>query len=103
FQCHGARARNAVLALQSMSGVDLVRLNPRAGSLTVHYDPSRHSHDDLLQLLAASGCLESSALRLEPTIGKPAGGSEGVVGVFGKAVLGVLAQRTATRLVTALL
>ena len=74
FHCHGERARRAVAALQAMKGVEGVQLNAHAGSLTVHYDPALHTQ-------AAA---------------KPVAPREGMAGAFGKALVGVLAQRTAT-------
>lgn len=100
FQRHGARARKAVAALQALPGIELVQLNARAGSLTVHYDPQVHGQAELLAVLETAGCLEAVGLR--PTAAsRPAG--EGVAGAFGKALVGALAQRTATRLLGALL
>jgi hypothetical protein len=60
FNCHGERARKAVFALQAMPGVDLVKLNAHAGSLTVHYDPAVHSQADLIAALEATGCLQAA-------------------------------------------
>jgi hypothetical protein len=106
FNCHGERARQAVLALQAMPGVELVKLNAHAGSLTVHYDPAVHSQADLLAALETTGCLhaaEAHAHLAGSLASKSAAPREGVAGAFGKALVGVLAQRTATRLIGALL
>ena len=106
FNCHGERARKAVAALQAMPGVDLVKLNAHAGSLTVHYDPAVHSQADVIAALEATGCLHAAdahAHVVNNPAAKPAAPREGVAGAFGKALVGVLAQRTATRLIGALL
>jgi hypothetical protein len=106
FNCHGERARKAVFALQAMPGVDLVKLNAHAGSLTVHYDPAVHSQADLIAALEATGCLQAAEVHAHVAsnlAGKSAASREGVAGTFGKALVGVLAQRTATRLIGALL
>ena len=105
FNCHGERARKAVAALQAMPGVDLVKLNAHAGSLTVQYDPAMHSQADLLDALETAGCLHAADAHAVANnlAAKPAATREGVAGAFGKALVGVLAQRTATRLIGALL
>ncbi len=101
FQCQGERARKAVAGLQSLAGVELVKLNPHAGSLTVHYDPAIHSQGELLAVLEAAGCLHAAAEIHVPA--HSATPKEGVAGAFGKALVGVLAQRTASRLIGVLL
>jgi hypothetical protein len=114
FNCHGERARKAVFALQAMPGVELVKLNAHAGSLTVHYDPAVHSQAELIAALETTGCLQAAevhahvASNMGSNMGsnmanKSAAAREGVAGAFGKALVGVLAQRTATRLIGALL
>lgn len=101
FNCHGERARKAVASLQALAGVELVKLNPHAGSLTVHYDPDVHTQAELLAVLETAGCLHAAAAI--HAAARPAAPKEGVAGAFGKALVGVLAQRTATRLIGALL
>jgi hypothetical protein len=106
FNCHGERGRKAVFALQAMPGVERVKLNAHAGSLTVHYDPAVHSQADLIAALETTGCLqaaEAHAHIANHLANKSAAPREGVAGAFGKALVGVLAQRTATRLIGALL
>ena len=101
FNCHGDRARKAMASLQALAGVELVKLNPHAGSLTVHYDPDLHTQAELLAVLETAGCLHATAEIHAPV--RPATPREGVAGAFGKALVGVPAQRTATRLIGALL
>lgn len=100
FKCQGERARKAMAVLQAMKGVELVQLNGHAGSLTVHYDPELHTQDELLTALEQAGCLQANAGTHAP---RTATRKEGLTDMFGKAVLGVLAQRTATKLVAVLL
>lgn len=100
FKCQGERARKAVAALQTMKGVELVQLNGHAGSLTVHYDPDLHTQAELLNALEQAGCLHAEAGIHHP---RPTGQKEGVTDLFGKALMGALAQRTATKLIGALL
>lgn len=103
FNCHGARARKAVADLQALPGVERVKLNAPAGSLTVQYDAQQCSQDDLLTVLDAAGCLKGTAdVDAVPGSGHPVL-REGVAGTFGKALVGALAQRTASRLIAALL
>lgn len=103
FNCQGARARKAVAELQALPGVERVQLNAHAGSLTVQYDPEMCSQGELLAVLDAAGCLHAAAdIDAVPAAGRPPV-REGMAGVFGKALVGALAQRTASRLIAALL
>lgn len=95
FHCHGERARQAVAALRAMKGVEGVQLNAHAGSLTIHYDHDETNQATLLAALEQAGCLHAASV--------PKVSGEGVTGVFGKALVGALAQRTATKLIGALL
>lgn len=101
FQCRGDQARKAVAALHALSGVESVRLNAHASSLTVHYDPDRHNQAELLAVLERAGCFHGAVEIHTPV--RHADPKEGVAGTFGKALVGVLAQRTATRLLGVLL
>jgi hypothetical protein len=105
FHCDGDCARRAVALLQATEGVELVRINPRAGSLTVHYDPSARNHTELLAALEEAGCMQCAPAPAAPRTATDRGAarSDNVAGVFGKALVGALAQRTATRLIGALL
>ena len=107
FNCHGDRARKAVLALQAMPGVERVIINAHAGSLTIHYNPDLQSQATLLATLEIAGCLHASShtthRATSHAVSKPASAGEGRAGAFGKALVGVLAQRTATRLISVLL
>ena len=103
FHCRGERARRAVAALQALPGVELVRLSPNAGSLTVHYDPAVHDQAGLLAVLEGTGCLHVAARTHAQPAPTAATGRESMGGAFAKALVGALAQRTATRLIGALL
>jgi copper chaperone CopZ len=104
FQCDGERARRAVALLQATDGVEEVRINPRAGSLTVLYDPGARSHTELLAALQQAGCLNLAGLPAPPRAGAVQSSRRtDLAGTFGKALVGALAQRTATRLIGALL
>lgn len=103
FSCHGAQARKAVAALQTMPGVEEVKLNPRAGSLTVRYDPGVQTQAQLLAVLESAGCLHLDAGVQAGVPARPGAPREGVTDLFGKALVGALAQRTATKLIGALL
>jgi copper chaperone CopZ len=103
FHCRGERANKAIAALQAMPGVELVRLSRHAGSLTVHYDPVVRDQAELLAVLDETGCLHVAAgTHAQPTP-TAATARESMGGVFAKALIGALAQRTATRLIGALL
>lgn len=104
FQGHGEPARKAVSTLQALPGVERVTLNTLAGSLTVNYDRQALSQHELLAALDATGCLYVAAdVQAVPTAHPTTTSGEGVAGAFGKALVGVLAQRTVTRIIGALL
>ncbi|EIJ33571.1 heavy-metal-associated domain-containing protein [Thiothrix nivea] len=101
FNCHGVAARRAVTALEATPGVEEVRFNKHAGSLTVHYDPQQLTQDDLINTLEIAGCIRSPAAVQQHK--QPAASGEKVSGLFGKALVGALAQRTASHLIGKLL
>ncbi len=103
LQPQGETARRAVQALEALAGIEQIRLNPRAGSLTVHYQPARYSHSDLLAILETTGCLHADKPVHSSSPKRVVELPEGVAGVFGKALMGAIAQRIATRLIGALL
>lgn len=100
FRTGNDAARRAVTRLEALDGVERITLNHHAGSLTVHYDPVRQGQADLLAVLDQCGCLNAVAAQAAARV-RPAG--DGLAGAFGKALVGVLAQRTASRLLGALL
>lgn len=101
FQCNGDQARQAVAALHALSGVESVRLNAHASSLTVHYDPGLQNQAELLAVLEQAGCFRAAAEIHAPA--RRAGSKEDIAGTFGKALVGVFAQRAASRLLAVLL
>ncbi|HNQ03294.1 MAG TPA: hypothetical protein PKH69_01655 [Thiobacillaceae bacterium] len=100
FKCRGEQVCKAVAALQAMQGVERVQLNSHAGSLIVHYDPKLHTQDDLLDTLGKAGCLHLDSSTRHARVVAP---RDGVTQQFGRALVGALAQRTATKLIGALL
>jgi hypothetical protein len=84
-----------------MPGVKKVLINDKASSLTVEYDPSMQRQAALLEVLETQGCYQ--ALSCKKTDAKVSGVSADMAGLFGKALMGALAQNTATRLIGALL
>lgn len=103
FRCQSGKARQAQELILAMDGVNSVRLNARAGSLTVEYDPARLQRSRLLAVLDAVGCAPAAG-RGTPT-GARATSSTGAL--FGKALAGALvnklAERSALKLVSVLL
>lgn len=89
FRCPSERAGQARARLVAMAGVREVRLNPRAGSITIHYDPSLLKHSDLLGVLEDVGCL-SGATRSDAAARK-------VGEMFGKALVGAVMQKALER------
>ncbi len=99
FRCDPLSAKRAEGELQATEGVREVRVNPRAGSITVHYEPERLTQARILERLEQAGCLGAS-IRADQ-------GETRVHEVFGKALVGAVMQkaveRSALRLVSVLL
>lgn len=98
-----ASALDAQERLLDLDGVRHVRLNTRAGSLTVEYDPARLSRHDILASLDPIGCVPRTDTPKAST--GPLSGKAGQL--FGKALAGALvnkiAERSALKLVSVLL
>lgn len=99
FRCRSSTALSIQDQLIALDGVTHVRLNPRAGSITVNYDPTRVSRHHLLAQLNDAGCFGVQTHDDEPA------GKTGEL--FGKALMGAIvnkiAERSALKLVSALL
>lgn len=99
FRCDPIRARQAEEALRLTAGVREVRVNPRASSITVHYDPATLTQVQVLARLEDIGCL-GGVIRADA-------GSGRVHDIIGKALVGALFQkaveRSAAQLVSVLL
>lgn len=99
FRCSPDRARAAERRLTAMDGVQNVRVNPRAGSITVHYDTEVLRQSDLLATLEQSGCM-AVTMRSDEGLRKAAD-------TFGKALVGAVVktavERSARTLVGALI
>jgi len=99
FHCRSAAAETARQRLLDLDGVSHVRLNLRARSITVNYDPGQVTRGQLLALLERCGCI--GAVASPPDIGGRAGEA------FGKALAGAVVnkaiERSALKLVSVLL
>jgi hypothetical protein len=85
FRCRSAKARAARSRLLALTGVQQVRVNPHAGSITVHYDPDLLKQSDLLGVLEHCGCLDVTSVRDE--VSRSAGE------LFGKALIRAVVQK----------
>lgn len=85
FRCRSEKARAAQSALLDLRGVRQVRVNPHAGSITVHYDSALLRQSDLLNVLEQSGCLG--------VISRGNGVSNKAGELFGKALVGAVVQK----------
>lgn len=94
FRCQPSRIEQATRQLRATEGVRGVAVNAAAGSITVQYDPERCTHKGLLEVLEDLGCVDARGLR------STSGGE--VAGLFGKALVGALAQTLAQRSVQTL-
>jgi hypothetical protein len=103
FRCQADATQQAQDRILAMDGVNHVRLNPRAGSLTVQYDPARLTRGELMDILGDIGCLPSSTRATASDM--PLAGKAGAL--FGKALAGALVnkvvERSAFKLVSVLL
>ena len=95
FSCDPVKVEALANRLRDLDGIRSVALNPKAGSITIHYDPKIQDGDGLLRMMSASGCVPAQAA--QPGLASQIGP------LFGKALMGALAQRTAQTLVTAIL
>jgi hypothetical protein len=94
FRCQPSRIEQAARQLRAAEGVRGVAVNAAAGSITVQYDPDLCTHKALLAVLEDLGCV--GARRLSSSQGGE------VAGLFGKALVGALAQTLAQRSVQTL-
>ena len=85
FRCRSRRARAAEGKLRAMVGVRQVRVNPPAGSITVHYDPAVLKKSHLLAALEETGCLGATSRNDE--------GVRKMGEVFGRALVGAVVQK----------
>ena len=100
FRCPTTKAREAVRRLEALEGVREVTVNPRAASITAHYDPERVDSRQLLAMLEEAGCV--GAIRYRGDGSARSGGEPKRDGVFTRALIGALAQNVAQRSVQTL-
>lgn len=103
FRCQGEAALQCVEALEALPGVKAVQLNARASSLTIEYDHKVQSQATLLEVMETQGCYQTASCKKVETKAVASSASSDIAGLFGKALMGALAQNTATRLIGALL
>ena len=94
LRCQPSRVEAAARRLSELDGVGPVAINARAGSITVHYDPAQRTQGELLDLIEELGCIGARRTTA------PHGGQ--VANLFGKALVGALAQTVAQRSVQTL-
>ena len=85
FRCRSEKARGAERGLLALTGVRQVRVNPHAGSITVHYDSALLKQSDLLSVLEQCGCLGVASRNDD--VSRKAGE------LFGKAFVGAVVQK----------
>lgn len=94
LRCQPGRIEEAVRRLRATEGVGQVAVNAAAGSITIRYDANLCTQRELLAVLEDLGCVGARRV-------VSAGGGE-VAGLFGKAMVGALAQTLAKRSVQTL-
>ena len=85
FRCRSEKAQAAERHFKNMAGVQQVRLNPHAGSITVHYDSAVLKQLDVLAALQQVGCL-NGGIRNDQ-------GAREMGEIFGKALVGAVVQK----------
>lgn len=94
LKCQPSRILAAARQLRELPGVADISINASAGSVTVRYDAGQHSQGELLAVLEQVGCI--GARRVANTDHAP------LVGLFGKALVGALANTVAQQSVRTL-
>ena len=89
FRCRSEKAAKAEKKLLSMTGVQKVRVNSRAGSITVNYDPAGVEQSHILAILEEVGCIGASSHRGE--------GARVIGEMFGKALVGAVVRTAVER------
>ena len=89
FRCRSEKAAKAEKKLLSITGVQKVRVNSRAGSITVNYDPAGVEQSRILAILEEVGCIGASSQRGE--------GASVIGEVLGKALVGAVAKAAVER------
>ncbi|MGF1614628.1 MAG: HMA2 domain-containing protein [Gammaproteobacteria bacterium] len=97
LKCSAARARQLIVALESLPGVQSVTQNQRACSMVILYAPSEIDVESLLSVLRQSGCLEA-----DQTADRQSAGMSMAGALFGKALFGAFFQSTLERSVLSL-
>jgi hypothetical protein len=87
FRCQPGKIEQAARRLSELDGIGEVAVNTRAGSITVHYDPEQRTQGELLGMLEALGCVGARRVA--------ASDNGQLAGLFGKALVGALAQSLA--------
>lgn len=87
FRCQPSRIEAASRQLAELDGIEEIAVNPRAGSITLRYDPSKRTQGELLGMLQEFGCIGAHRVA--------ASDNGQIAGLFGKALLGALAQTVA--------
>jgi copper chaperone CopZ len=89
FRCRAGQTRVAEQQLKALPGVYGVRINPHAGSITVQFDCTQTNPETVLNALESVGCFGLPRRRDEPT--------KSLAGMFGKALVGAIAQKAVER------
>jgi hypothetical protein len=96
LRCRPGHIEEAASRLSALAGVESAQVNRHAGSITVRYDPEIRTHEELLDVLRDLGCVDTRASA------SAARGQGEIAGLFGKALIGALAQTLAQRSVQTL-
>ena len=89
FRCHSEKAFGAQKKLLSTVGVQKVRVNSHAGSITVNYDPAVVKQSHILAVLEQVGCMGASTHNAD--------GARFMGEMFGKALVGAVVRTAVER------
>lgn len=96
FRCQPNQVAAVARQLLALDGVDDVKVNAHAGSITICYDPTQLTQGELLATMESLGCVGAGRAMATGS------GTGQLAGLFGKALLGALAQTVAQRSVATL-
>jgi hypothetical protein len=89
FRCNSSSQNMALRKLRALDGVSTVRLNSKAGSVTVCYDTEKIGPTKILDLLNACKCIQAA-----PAVSKQRGPKErNITDEIGKMALSALVSK----------
>jgi copper chaperone CopZ len=98
FRCNSVSRNMALRKLRALDGVSTVRLNSKAGSVTVCYDTEKTGPKKILDLLNACECIQAA-----PVITQHRPKERNITNEIGKMALGALVSKGVSYSISSLL